>query len=191
MPARPGVVRPLLKLGAAAALGRLASGPVAGVDERARSIATSCRSATLDRVLPVITDLGSMYATAGLAATLWALGRRRLARDALAAGALAWGAAQAMKALYGRPRPYDAGEVDVLVTKPMGRSYPSGHPAVASAVCRVLAPEVRPVARPVLARLPRLVGFSRVYVGVHYPTDVVGGTLVGEAIGDLWRRFSR
>ncbi|MBI4729114.1 MAG: phosphatase PAP2 family protein [Acidobacteria bacterium] len=189
--ARPRVWASLLRLGAAAALGSLASGPLRPADERARSMCGSCRSERLDRALPVLTDLGSMYAVAGLAATLWALGRRRLARDALGAGALAWAVAQGSKRVFARPRPYEAGEVDVLIDRPMGASYPSGHPAVAEAVCRVLAPSVRPAMRPMLGRLPKLVGGSRVYVGAHYPTDVAGGILVGRAVGDLWRRFAR
>jgi undecaprenyl-diphosphatase len=36
-----------------------------------------------------------------------------------------------------------------------------------------------------------MVAFSRVYVGVHYPTDVIGGLLLGRAVGDLWRRYAR
>jgi membrane-associated phospholipid phosphatase len=30
-----------------------------------------------------------------------------------------------------------------------------------------------------------------VYVGAHYPTDVIGGLWIGRAVGELWRRFSR
>ena len=65
----------------------------------------------------------------------------------------------------------------------------SSHPAVASAVTRVLDPNLRQPARKVVGRIPRLVALSRVYVGVHYPTDVIGGLLLGRAIGDLWLRF--
>jgi undecaprenyl-diphosphatase len=187
---RPGLIRPLLRLGAAAAVGLAARERIHDADERARSIVAGRRTELFDRTLPVLTDLGSMYAAGGAAAALWLGGRRRLARDVIGAATLAWGVAQAAKQVFRRPRPYEAGDVDLLVRTPAGRSYPSGHPAVAAAVVEVVAPELRPLVRPPLRRLPRFVGFSRVYVGAHYPSDVVGGLLVGRAIGELWRRFS-
>ncbi|GAC1425771.1 MAG: hypothetical protein NVSMB57_17080 [Actinomycetota bacterium] len=107
----------------------------------------------------------------------------------MGAAATAWGVAQGSKRLYKRPRPYAAGNVEVLVREPAGTSYPSGHPAVAAAIVAVLAPEIG-IAGPLLERLPKLVAASRVYVGVHYPTDVAGGTMIGNAVGTLWRRFA-
>jgi len=188
---RPGLIRPLLRLGAAAALGYASREKIHDADERARSLVAGRRSETMDRTLPVLTDLGSMYAAGGAAAALYATGRTKLARDVLGAATLAWVIAQGSKRLFGRPRPYEAGEVDLMVRPPAGSSYPSGHPAVAAAMVGVVAPEVRPFARGALDRVPRFVGFSRVYVGAHYPSDVIGGLMVGKAVAELWRRFSR
>ena len=159
-------------------------------DERARALIANRRSEMLDRSLPALTDLGSMYAALGAATTLALAGRRRLARDILGSAALAWGISQGAKQLFKRPRPYDAGEIDLLVRTPAGTSYPSGHPAVAAAVAGVVGPEVHPILRAPLERLPRFVGFSRVYVGAHYPSDVAGGVMIGKAVAELWRRFS-
>lgn len=187
---RPGLIRPLLRLGAAAALGYASRERIHDADERARSIMAGRRTDLLDRTLPVVTDLGSMYAAGGAAAALYIGGKPKIARDVLGSAALAWGIAQAGKRFFGRPRPYEAGEVDLLVRRPAGESYPSGHPAVAAAVVGVVSPRVSSAARAPLERLPRFIGFSRVYVGAHYPSDVIGGVLVGKAVAELWRRFS-
>jgi len=184
------LIRPLLRLGAAAALGYAARERIHDADERARAIVAGRRTETFDRTLPIVTDLGSMYAAGGAAAALFFGGKRRLARDVIGSAALAWGIAQAGKRVFQRPRPYDAGDVDLLIRRPAGESYPSGHPAVAAAIVGVVSPEVNSMARAPLQRLPRFIGFSRVYVGAHYPSDVVGGVLVGKAVAELWRRFS-
>ncbi len=188
---RPGIVRPMLRLAAVAALGASARGRLAEQDETARALISARRSEMFDRTVPTLTDLGSTYAAIGAASALWAGGKRKLARDVVGAAMLAWGAAQVTKPLFRRPRPYDAGEVELLVRRPAGQSYPSGHPAVAAAIASVTRDEVAGPMRLLLDRMPRFVAFSRVYVGAHYPTDVIGGLLLGRAVGDLWRRFSR
>lgn len=174
-----------------AALGAASSGRLAEHDENARKLISGRRSEMLDRTVPTFTDLGSTYAAMGASAALWAGGKRKLARDVLGSAMLAWGLAQAIKPLYRRDRPYEVGDIELLVRKPAGKSYPSGHPAVAAAIAAVSRDEVAGPVRPLLGRLPRFVAFSRVYVGAHYPTDVIGGLLLGRAAGDLWRRFAR
>lgn len=180
---------PLVRLGAAAALGVAARNHLAAADETARAQIHGRRVEALDKAMPVLTDLGSTYAIVGAAAALAGTGRRRLARDVGVAGTAAWVASQGLKLVYKRARPYESGEVTISVRKPAGSSYPSGHPAVAAAVARVLDAGLHEPARGFINRLPRMVAFSRVYVGVHYPTDVIGGLLLGRAIGDLWLRY--
>jgi len=186
---RPGLLGPAARVVAATALGFAARGRLADADEEARKMIAGRSTETLDKTLPILTDLGSTYAVGGAAAVLWAFGKRSLARVVAAVGGLAWVVAQGMKQVYRRARPYDIDDIPILVRKPAGQSYPSGHPAVAAAVTRVLEPNVRQPARKLMGRIPRLVAFSRVYVGVHYPTDVIGGLLLGRAVGDLWLRY--
>ena len=187
---RPGLLRAALDLVTAAAVGVAARDLLRPVDERARARIASQRRPLLDEWMPVVTDLGSVYGAAGAAAALWLGGKQRLARDVFGAAMLAWGAAQGAKRLFNRTRPYHAGDVDILVREPAGTSYPSGHPAVAQAMASVLAAEVPGFVQGPLEALPRLVGFSRIYVGVHYPSDVYGGILVGRAAAAVWRRFA-
>lgn len=57
-------------------------------------------------------------------------------------------------------------------------SFPSGHAATAAAAARVLA-EVTGAPKAPLAVMALMVGTTRVYLGVHHPSDVVGGFLIG------------
>lgn len=136
-----------------------------------------------DVVIAAATDLGSVYAVAGIGGALAVLGRRRAAGSVLAAGAAAWGVAQAAKPLLPRPRPYQGEHGVRLVAEPAGTSWPSGHAAVAAALAAVLAPRLPARARRVVAGTSLAVGWSRVYVGVHHPTDVLAGLGLGTAVG--------
>jgi membrane-associated phospholipid phosphatase len=64
-----------------------------------------------------------------------------------------------------------------------GFGFPSGHTALAFAVAAVLHPLLPPRARWVVWLLAGAVGLARMYVGVHWPMDVVGGAALGLLIG--------
>lgn len=140
-----------------------------------------------DRVISAGTDLGSVYAIAGLGAVLAVSGRRSAAFDVVGSGAVAWTLAQGMKPLVKRPRPYQAEGVARLVVEPAGASWPSGHVAVAGAMATALSPRLRTAGKAVAGLLAGLVGYSRIYVGVHYATDIVAGLGIGSASAALWR----
>lgn len=142
----------------------------------------------LDRAVSTTTDLGSVYAVCGIAASLAAAGRRRTAADVLGLGLAAWVIAQGSKTRVRRQRPYEADGVRRLVRPPTGSSFPSGHAAVGVAVVSLLAERAGdPRGRKALRALAAYVPLSRVYVGVHYPTDVVGGAGLGLLLAGLWR----
>jgi membrane-associated phospholipid phosphatase len=149
------------------------------------------RGPRFDTAVSVATDLGSLYAVAGASTALAASGRSAAALDVAGAGILAWSAAQVLKVGVGRPRPYQAEGVERLVAIPAGTSWPSGHPAVAAACASVVAPSIPPPARRVAAAGAVLVALSRVYVGVHYPSDVAAGLGVGMLAGAGGRRLRR
>lgn len=91
-----------------------------------------------------------------------------------------------LKNLVARPRPYDmiAG-LTPLVKKLKDYSFPSGHTCASFAAAVVywkMLPKVWGRAGVLLAFL---IAFSRLYVGVHYPTDVLAGGIIGGLMGLL------
>ena len=87
-----------------------------------------------------------------------------------------------LKDLVDRPRPFEAHwQIHPLYTV-HSSSFPAGHAATAFAGAVVLALVV-PRAAPILLLVAAVIGFSRVYVGDHYPTDVLAGALVGAVVG--------
>lgn len=148
----------------------------------------------LDAFFKGITELGSMYASFAMATAMAARGRRREAVDALGAAVAMWGVGHGLKNLFRRARPYEAElprPLRLLIGKPVGTSWPSVHPATLSAFLTVAGRDLelgRPTRRG-LAGVAGAVAASRVYLGVHYPADVVGGLLLGRAVADTWSRM--
>jgi membrane-associated phospholipid phosphatase len=128
---------------------------------------------------------GPLLVTAGWCADLR---NRRLfplvALAATASFALASWMNALIKALVGRSRPPHEMGLQAIAGVPGSPSFPSGHAmsafAVAAAIA-LLAPRLR---WPVLG-LAALIGFSRVYLGVHFWLDVLAGAALGMAIGAL------
>jgi len=145
-----------------------------------------------DRLFTGITELGSYYAAGSAAAVLAVAGRRRAALRALGAATATWVLLQGLKRVVDRPRPSDDDPqgTRMLIARPNGTSWPSSHPAILTTFTRVAAREagLGPASRAALTGLDLAVATSRVYVGVHYPSDVASGLLLGRAVARLWPR---
>ena len=85
-----------------------------------------------------------------------------------------------LKPLVGRARPFTANlSIQLLVSKPADYSFPSGHTAAAfAAVLALFFAGEKKIWKGALV-LAVLIAFSRLYLYVHYPTDVLAGVLVG------------
>jgi membrane-associated phospholipid phosphatase len=94
-----------------------------------------------------------------------------------------------MKMLAKRPRPSSITEHEHRLRIPKDTSFPSGHAASAATMATVLSRD-SPFG-PLWFALAVGIGASRVHVGVHHGSDVLGGWAVGVLIGSIARRSRR
>lgn len=150
------------------------------------------RSLPLDRALVGITQAANysriwLTIAGGLAAFGGPQGKRAAGRGIVAvviAAAVANGPA---KLLVRRRRPlWDSRSTRIRM--PRSTSFPSGHSATAFAFATGACAEL-PVLTPVLVPLAGAVAYSRVYTGVHYPSDVAAGAGIGIGCGVLALRL--
>lgn len=84
-----------------------------------------------------------------------------------------------LKPLVHRLRPFsDNSSVKLLIARPISFSFPSGHTTSSFAAAGILAKYFKNYA-PYIFSLAALIAFSRLYLYVHYPTDVLAGVILG------------
>lgn len=136
--------------------------------------------------MKAISRLGDWSLWVGTGIWLLAIGDRHSQLTVLAA-MLAVGFSvllfKALKNLVGRPRPFESWQgLTSLVPAPDRFSFPSGHTMTAFAVWAVLCQGASGMALFFLL-IAILIGCSRVFLGMHYPTDVLVGAVLGSATG--------
>lgn len=183
-PARPLIVGAGVLAAAFVALSAIvAAGGVAAWESGTVEAATGV-PAVIGSPSRAVMELGTRLALPGIAVVVYLLTRRwQPAVAVVAAGTTASLLAGITKELVSRDRP---GDVTVRDTA-HGFGFPSGHTAIAFAVAATVAPHVASrwgwKAALVPFAIAAIVGFGRMYVGVHYPIDVVGGALGGTCVG--------
>jgi len=210
---RPVLVAAVLAFGLYECYGELAedfriSGEIAAFDARVASVVHGWRTASLTPFFKVVTSLANGV-TVWVVATLvvlFLLLRRRWAEAVLLAVTVGVGTRMGSLAKHtnGRPRPPVSG---MLISKPGGYSFPSGHALAATLLYGVIAFLILYEVRIAWVRITAvvaglvlivLVSLSRIYLGVHWPSDVVASWCLGGAwlvlccgtfvTWDRWRR---
>lgn len=144
------------------------------------------RCGFLDTVMPLASSLcdhGEIWIL--LAVILLAIRRTRRQGAALSCGLVLdlVSCNLLLKPLFGRVRPFVLQPaVILLVEPPLDASFPSGHTAASFAAVFALKASGSPLWKPALA-LALVIAFSRLYLYVHWPSDVLGGALLGIAAG--------
>ncbi|MDH6232555.1 undecaprenyl-diphosphatase [Mesorhizobium soli] len=149
---------------------------------------------TLDSVMIAVTQFGVPLIVLIVALHWWARnGDRSHVRHAAVAAGLSFLLGLAINQLVllfvHRARPYDAGLTHLLISPSGDWSFPSDHATASMAVAAAFAMQRLPRRSLVLFVLAIFVCLSRVYVGTHYVSDIVGGALTG-IIAAMIVRFS-
>ncbi len=150
-----------------------------------RTLNNRIKSDISDRIIPYFTELGSWWFTSSACLLFIMLGRGKARMTGLeAATSLVSGSLLVliMKRVIGRERPYlSILDVNTLRKLWKDHSFPSGHTAAAFEMAVSLSFGY-PSLYLVFLGLAAMVGISRIYVGMHYPTDVLIGAALGSSL---------
>jgi membrane-associated phospholipid phosphatase len=133
------------------------------------------------KALGIAGEFGAVWVAIGACGATLDQPRRRRWLAAAATGPVAIGVNFAVKVAIGRQRPLIE-EHPPLATAPTKLSFPSAHATSSIAAATALG-RVEPRTRLPLLTLAGLICVGRPYLGMHYPSDVLGGAMLGLALG--------
>lgn len=156
-------------------------------------IRDNCSTAWLDVLMPLITRLGNSGAVWIALALCLLTGRKHRKTGFALCCALALEVIVCngvLKPFVARARPCDVNTaIQLLIPRPTDFSFPSGHTAASFTAVSTLYFRRQKLWAPALI-LAALIAFSRLYLYVHYPSDVVAGILLGPIFGFLGCRLA-
>ncbi len=145
-----------------------------------------CSNAFFDKVMPLITRFGDLKVIIFLilAASILFFKRKNMRMTGLlvlVGLVVSEAIVHLLKGWIARPRPFITLHDIHVFFHSHGGSFPSGHATAVFLVATVVYARTRKAPYLYLGALA--VAFSRIYLGVHYPTDVIAGGLIGTAVG--------
>jgi undecaprenyl-diphosphatase len=146
------------------------------------------RKRHIDRSMILLTRLGDGWLWLALALFILTVQKEILLFYRLTVGLfLEVSLYKVLKSLCSRQRPFQRFEnVSCLLPPPDAYSFPSGHTAAAFVVAVTIGTFYSAVLAPFLF-FALLIGFSRIYLGAHYPSDVLAGAAIGTCFAELVR----
>lgn len=147
-------------------------------------IHSATQSSFLDIVMPYVTDLGNMGAVWIIISLILIANKRYRNAGIMCLVALLLTTITGegiLKNIVQRPRPFvQYPSIHLIIPKPPSYSFPSGHAGSSFAAAWIIARNLKKVAVPVYI-LAAAIAFSRLYLMVHYPSDILAGILLGTA----------
>ena len=146
------------------------------------------RPVWLDRTMLGFTQIGSGIAALAIGLILFLAGDRLVAYELILGTLTLWIVVELVKSLVRRSRPIiRVTQARIVGYRAGGRSFPSGHTSQVFFMATLMAPHFHASTWAVflLYAIALLVGITRMYVGAHYPRDVLAGAILGSAWGLL------
>lgn len=156
---------------------------------RAMNLAGSNQA--LDVVMVFFTILGISYVIAIVSVPLWISNKRESTIDVLVLIVIVTVLTELIKILVDRPRPLDELTNVNTILSASGPSFPSAHASRAFAVAALLFLRVPRRSGILAVVIASLIAVSRVYLGVHWPTDVLAGAVLGIILAYLFNSMCR
>lgn len=154
------------------------------------------KNALLDKVMIFISNYGP-YISVSVVCIVFLMGlinknenQRRIAVDAFFIAVIGMGMSFIIGSIYYRDRPFVNNKVNLLIEHKSNASFPSDH-SLGTMCIAVGMGMYNKILGILLGILSLLVGISRIYVGNHYPIDVLAGYIIAWAIGYLYSKFLR
>lgn len=151
-----------------------------------RWINVKFRNKTFDKIMPIITSAGNLGIIWIVISVLLITKKdyRVLGQTILIALVITTIIGEGViKNIIKRKRPfYGNDDKELLISRPITYSFPSGHTASSFAVATVFIKTDNAASLEIML-LACLIAFSRIYLGVHYPSDVIGGGIIGTLCG--------